>query len=572
MAQGAERVALVVGNSVYEHAPELLNPTNDATAISEVLENLGFDVIPAFDQTGNAMRNTLREFYGKLGGAKVALFFYAGHGLQLGGKNYLVPVDAQLKNEGDLILEATELSDVLGLMESQAQTNIVFLDACRDNPLARNLARSMGTRSASVGRGLARVESGIGTLIAFATQPGNVALDGEGKHSPFTKSLLEHIETPGIDVAVMLRHVREGVLNQTGGKQVPWSSSSLTGGGFYFAQPVTAKIDFDPDVPPIPTPTAPSTDTTAIELAYWDALKNSDDKELYESYLGKYPNGMFSEVATIKLRKLEQATSETVEVPASAKIESLLVQCQTHFEANRLTSGVGGTAMDCYREVLSKDPSNAEALAGMAGIEKKYNGWAESAIRTNRLDKAKQYLASLQKLNPDGEAVRSLVVDIQKKEEAGKARMAEEERRRQKNFRQKTWANGDRYEGEFKDDKRTGRGTYYWASGNRYEGEFVDGDFNGWGKKYWASGKRYEGEWKNDKRTGRGTFYWANGDRYEGELKDDKRTGRGTFYHANGTWCEGRYLNDLAADATCHYTDGSVTRERQKSDGKWVDL
>jgi len=238
----AKRVALVIGNSAYEHAAELANPKNDADALSAVLTRLDFEVVTGIDLKRSEFEKTVREFTRLLRGADVALLFYAGHGLQVNGRNYLAPIAAKLSDEGDLDFETLPLHTILKQMEREAKTNLIFLDACRDNPLAKNLARSMGTRSAgSVGRGLARVESGVGTLIAFATEPGNVALDGDGSNSPFTKALLKHIETPGVDVDIMLRSVRKDVLDETGGRQVPWSNSSLTG-RFEFTGTVTITV------------------------------------------------------------------------------------------------------------------------------------------------------------------------------------------------------------------------------------------------------------------------------------------------------------------------------------------
>ena len=179
VAHCADRIALVIGNSAYQHTATLLNPTNDAEAVSEALMRLEFDVVSSYDQTIDGMRSSLREFYSKSKGAKVALFYYAGHGLQVNDKNYLIPVDAKLEEPGDLILETMELNRILTLMEERAGTNLVFLDACRNNPLASNLSKSEATRSVSASRGFAVIQKGSGMLITFATQPGNVALDGD---------------------------------------------------------------------------------------------------------------------------------------------------------------------------------------------------------------------------------------------------------------------------------------------------------------------------------------------------------------------------------------------------------
>ena len=230
-----KRVALVVGNAAYSNAAELANPTNDANDMAAALEAVGFAVILALDVDKRAFDEKVREFSAALEDADDAVFFYAGHGLQVAGQNYLIPIDATLETERDLDFEALPLGFVLRQMElaRESKTNVVFLDACRDNPLARNLARSMGTRSAAIGRGLAQIKTGVGTFIAFSTQPGNVALDGEGRNSPFAAALIGRIAEPGLTLAGMMIGVRNEVLENTDGKQVPWDHSALTG-DFYF--------------------------------------------------------------------------------------------------------------------------------------------------------------------------------------------------------------------------------------------------------------------------------------------------------------------------------------------------
>lgn len=245
------RVALVIGNGAYEHAGELANPANDARDIAAALQDANFNVILGVDLTKLELQNRLREFAAVVEDADVALLFYAGHGLQVHGRNYLIPIDAQLANERDLEFEATRLDFILSQMElgREGKTTLVFLDACRDNPLARNLARSMGTRSAALGRGLAQVESGVGTFVSFSTQPGNVAVDGDGRNSPFTAALKRHIRTSGVNLNGTMIRVRKEVIRATGGKQVPWDHSALTG-EFYFHPPRGAAV---PRANPQPT-------------------------------------------------------------------------------------------------------------------------------------------------------------------------------------------------------------------------------------------------------------------------------------------------------------------------------
>ncbi len=206
---------------------------NDAADMAAALRVLGFEVVEGRDLDFQGMRTKVREFSRKLEGADLALFFYAGHAVQVAGRNYLVPVDATLENAGDLGTDAIELATVLAPMENARRVNIVLLDACRDNPFTRSLRRSLGTRSASVSEGLAAVRTGSGTLIAFATEPDNVAFDGDGtRNAPFTAGLLKHIQTQGVEVEALMKRVRQDVIAATKGKQTPWSNSSLVGDVF----------------------------------------------------------------------------------------------------------------------------------------------------------------------------------------------------------------------------------------------------------------------------------------------------------------------------------------------------
>jgi formylglycine-generating enzyme required for sulfatase activity len=254
-ALAEKRVALVIGNSAYDKITPLKNPKNDAEAVATTLAHLGFDVIKGVDLDHEKFAQTVREFARSLEGADTAVLFYAGHGLQVNNRNYLAPIDAKLENEADLDFQMIQVETILTQMEREPRINIVFLDACRDNPLARNLARSMGTRSAAIGHGLARVETGIGTLIAFATQPGNVALDGDSEHSPFTAALLKHIETPGLDISILMRKVRQDVIAATSSRQVPWDNSSLTADfAFVAPEPVAPPKSVEPVVVTVPKP------------------------------------------------------------------------------------------------------------------------------------------------------------------------------------------------------------------------------------------------------------------------------------------------------------------------------
>jgi uncharacterized caspase-like protein len=230
-AAADKRVALVIGNAAYQNVPPLQNPSNDATDIAAKLRGLNFEVIEGIDLGKRDMERRIRAFAEALSGADIGLFYYAGHGLQVDQRNFLAPVDAQLKSEADLDFEAMQLDLVLKQMVRNARTSIVFLDACRDNPLAANLAQV--SRSLDVGRGLARVEAAASMMVVYSTEPGKVALDGTGRNSPFTAALLRHIDSEGESISDVMIDVRNDVLKETGSKQRPFESASLTG-QFYF--------------------------------------------------------------------------------------------------------------------------------------------------------------------------------------------------------------------------------------------------------------------------------------------------------------------------------------------------
>ena len=303
LAHAERRIALVIGNSVYQNTAELKNPKNDAGDMAGSLRRLGFEVFEGHDLDKRSMERMIRQFGVKLSGADLALFFYAGHGVAVGGQNYLVPTDARLASEGDADFEGLALTLVLKQMEREAKTSIVLLDACRDNPLARNLARTMGTRSSQVSQGLAEVRTGVGTLIGFSTQPGNVATDGTGRNSPYAEALLRHIEVSGTDLSGVLIAVRNDVLKATDGKQVPWEHTSLTGQVYLKMTP--------PSIPAAvrPPATDPGTHEREIELSYWSSVKDSKSPALLQSYLDRYPSGNFSSLARTMLKELSPAAA-----------------------------------------------------------------------------------------------------------------------------------------------------------------------------------------------------------------------------------------------------------------------
>ena len=258
-AQRQQRIALVIGNGAYPEYP-LNNPVNDATDVAKVLKELGFEVILLQNTDLEVMETAIKDFSRKLRQGGVAVFYYAGHGVQVNGENYLVPLKAKLNRQEDVRYEAVPLGKILNAMEdAQTQVNIVILDASRDNAFYRRWrSRSHGSLSVP---GLAPVQSARGTLIIFATAPGEFAEDGEGQNSPFTSHLLRHIKTPNLPVELMFKKVRAAVVAETNREQTPWEQSSLVG-EFSF-NPISEQ----PTLPSSPPSTSPTTVATLISKA-----------------------------------------------------------------------------------------------------------------------------------------------------------------------------------------------------------------------------------------------------------------------------------------------------------------
>jgi formylglycine-generating enzyme required for sulfatase activity len=232
MANAAERVALVIGNSSYRHVRRLPNPKNDARAIARLLTKMGFLVTRKNNLGYNAMRKVLRDFGHQARGTRTALIYYAGHGMELGGENYLIPVDARLHTDGDLEFEAVRLSSLMRTTTGASKLKLVILDACRNNPFSAKMALSSGNKR-SVSRGLGRVEPSGDVLVAYAAKAGTQADDGKGKHSPYAQALLDHLATPGLDIRLLFGKVRDKVMSSTGQTQEPFIYGSLGGDAIY---------------------------------------------------------------------------------------------------------------------------------------------------------------------------------------------------------------------------------------------------------------------------------------------------------------------------------------------------
>lgn len=291
-ALAERRVAMVIGNGAYTHAPALANPANDAALIANSLSALGFEVTKVIDGTHRQMLDAMSAFGRSATGADVALFFYAGHGVQVGGRNWLLPVSSRISAETDLPSQAIRTTDFMDVMEaSGASLKLMLLDACRNNPLPKSVTRA-------VTRGLARVEARTaGTMISFATAPGDVAADGSDNNSPFTAALVQHIATPGLEIRQLMGRVRETVYKITNKTQLPWVNEALIG-EFYFAAKPNSTAEPKAAEPVQPKPAGP-TEREAFALA-----KEVGNKAAWDAFLDQFPGGAYAAFATAARDKL----------------------------------------------------------------------------------------------------------------------------------------------------------------------------------------------------------------------------------------------------------------------------
>ncbi|AMA58299.1 caspase family protein [Bradyrhizobium sp. CCGE-LA001] len=308
-AKADRRVAFVVGNGNYKNVAQLPNPPIDAKAMAATLRNVGFEVIEGSNLSRDQMTEKLLDFGRKAQGSDIALFYYAGHGIAVSGTNYLLPVDADIKSEMDVKLGAAINIDLtLEQTMGDAKVKLVFLDACRDNPFAAKIKSNAATRSVNVQSGLAEMKSGEGTLIAFATGPGQTALDGqEGNNSPFTRALIDNITRPGVEIQQAMTSVRAQVNEETRKGQLPWGHTNLTGSVYLNQAPTTQVATAAPTATGILPAAAGSSD--GVELEYWRSVKESNKPEELNAYLTAYPNGQFKALALARLAAIKSGPS-----------------------------------------------------------------------------------------------------------------------------------------------------------------------------------------------------------------------------------------------------------------------
>lgn len=367
-ALAEKRVSLVIGNSAYKNVSQLQNPANDAAAVVAMFKRAGFDSVDAkLDLNIGDMRRALREFGNKARDADVAVIYYAGHGIELDGTNYLIPVDATLETDTDVLDETFALDRVLFAVEPAKQLRLVILDACRDNPFAKKMKRTVGSRA--IGRGLAKVEpSSPNTMIAFAAKAGSTASDGDGKNSPFATALINHLPKPGLDVRKAFGFVRDDVLKATNNSQEPFVYGSLGGN--------------DVMLVPLPAAVAPA-DKDATMRRDYEFADRVGTKPVWDAFIEKYPAGFFTTLAkaqrdtliaeatrleaTAKAKAAKEEQARLAIEGAKAAEQAKAAERATAAEGARVTAEIAKKAEET--KILEAERVKAASLARAAEIE-----------------------------------------------------------------------------------------------------------------------------------------------------------------------------------------------------------
>ncbi|WP_049806501.1 caspase family protein [Bradyrhizobium genomosp. III] len=388
-AQAERRVALVIGNSAYEKVARLGNPSSDAALVAETLKAAGFDLVDLrHDLKVADMRRALRDFIEQSRDAEVAVVYYAGHGIEVDGVNYLVPIDAVLERDTDIYDEAMSLDRVLVAIEPAKKLRLVVLDACRDSPFSKVMKRTLASRA--IGRGLAKVEpSGPNTLIAFASKAGSTALDGDGKNSPFTAAMVHHVTKPGLDLRKAFGYVRDEVLKSTANRQEPYLYGSLGGDDLSLVPAVAA-----------PSPTGPQADPqTAIRRDYELALQLGT-RDGWEAFLSQYPDGFYANLARAHAKKIaaEEARAAAAEKARLAEQERVRLAAEgaRQFEIEKAAAAAkAAEEARIAAEKVKQIEQDKAAAAERARLTAQENAARELAIRENASREKNQQVAAL---------------------------------------------------------------------------------------------------------------------------------------------------------------------------------
>ena len=549
------RIALVIGNGSYKSSP-LRNPVNDAVDVASKLKRLGFDVTDGKDMTRKEMRSAIRAFGDNLKKGGVGLFYYAGHGMQVKGKNYLIPVGVDIQSEDEVEDEAIDAGLVMRKMERAGNTmNMVFLDACRDNPFARSF------RTGS--KGLAQMDAPSGSLIVYATAPGSVAADGKGRNGIFTKNLLLHLNTPGLEVGTMLRMVRVSVKKDTDGKQVPWESSSLEG-EFYF-------VGTGDEIVSTPQKEVPQPPGGAGKLDFGDIRRLAEVKAQWAEWQ-KNLSAAYKEALKYDTNT-HLAASEKVQV--WKRLANSFSQNNPYSTEDQLIRSKAVERLKYWRNYKEPTPPvtpqqepSYKTYSDGSIYEGTLVGGRMSGQGTQTWPDGKKYVGEFKSGKFHGQGTYTWP--------DGEKYVGEWKNDKKHGQGTYTWGSGfewegDKYVGEWKNNKKHGQGTNTWSDGTKYVGEFKSGNRTGQGTYTWPDGTKYVGEFKSGNRTGQGTNTWPDGKKYVGEWRNDKKHGQGTYTWPDGSKYEGEWKDNIANDGLYYLPDGSKKRSYQDSAGNWKE-
>ncbi|MBI3714760.1 MAG: caspase family protein [Betaproteobacteria bacterium] len=572
-----DRVALVIGNDAYPTEP-LKNAVNDARAVARTLTDLGFKVVVKTNADIATMRGAAVEFAKILDGATAAVFYYAGHGIQYRDKNYLVPVDAKLNSEPEIVYNALEVGQLLESMDdAKVRYKFIVLDACRNNPFSNVFAST----------GLAKIAKvPPGTIISYAAAAGAVALDGEGENGLYTTHLLKEIREPGVPPGQVFQRVASGVAQDSANKQLPeLYSTPLPRANFFFAErgaqaAITSGVSGDAQA--------------ALEREFWSSVKDSKQIADFQAYLAQFPSGTFAPLARSRIDTLKQAQAQVAAAPLSATPVNqapLLVAEPARPAAAQVTAPaeIAKPAVEAVKTAVVPTATSTAAapapapvvVAKAATTTDTRSLGAESKPETKAIPQAKPSAAPVfvppastaavteaksvpePAVRPAPELVASIspeqktalipppppvpkilsgLIEFPDGARYNGEYLEDKEKTKILNGPGEFISKNFRYKGDFKDGKKQGRGVYEWSNGDKFDGTFVDDKPSGSGKWDFASGDKYAGEVVNGVIVGKGVFIARNGDRFEGPFVDGKPNGKGVYRFATGDRFEGDML------------------------------
>ena len=575
-----DRVALVIGNDAYPTDP-LKNAQNDARAVAKTLSDLGFKVVVKTNADIVTMRSAAVEFTKVLEGAKAAVLYYAGHGIQYRDKNFMVPVDAKFTSEAEIVYNAVEVGQILESMDdAKVPFKFVILDACRNNPFSNVFAAT----------GLAKISKvPPGTIVAYAAAAGAVALDGDGVNGLYTKHLLETIRNPEFQAGLMFQRVQTAVAQESANKQLPeLYSTPLPRGAFFFAEraSLTQAASHSGGQAGGGGNSAVSGDAQAgLDREFWTSIKDSKNIKDFQAYLESFPSGAFAPLVRNRIDGLKQAQSQVAAAPLSAASTTVAPVLVAEAPAAPVIIKVevaksAPVPVPKSEPVLAAAPVQVASIgSGMLasetrGIEPRSTPTPTAAPTTAFVPApARIIVASLspdQKTSiPQGPAAPKILAGLIEFPDGARYNG---EYKEDKDKTKILHGPGEyistafRYKGDFKDGKKQGRGVYEWANGDRFDGDFTEDSPDGRGIWIFASGDKYEGEVKNSSVVGKGVFTTKNGDRIDGTFADAKANGRVLYAFANGDKYEGEMLQGRMTGKGIY-----VSKSGDRTDANFVD-